>query len=120
MITELLSLQNQIRIFHWQTDSYAQHMAFDRTYEALDDHIDKFVEVFSGKYGRVETDGGFTIKLENIGSNEMVLEFVDKNIDYLTVDLPKMLNIQNDVDLLNIVADLIGALNQLKYLLTLN
>ena len=118
MITELLILQNQIRVYHWQTDSYAQHIAFDRTYEALDDQIDKFVEVFSGKYGKVVDKNGFTIKLESI-NDEAIVPFVDKNITYLTTILPKSFK-ETDTDLQNIRDEMLATLHQLKYLLTLN
>lgn len=117
MIIELLTLQNQIRVFHWQTNSYAQHIAFDRTYEALDDHIDKYVEVFSGKYGKVTPKEGFVLKLDTIGSNEAIIEFVNRNIDILTI--PKTLKLE-DTDLLNIRDEILATLNQLKYLLTLD
>jgi len=43
-ITGLLTLQNQLRIFHWQTTVYSEHTAFGTAYEALDDLIDSFIE----------------------------------------------------------------------------
>lgn len=94
-------------------------MAFDRTYEALDDHIDKFVEVFSGKYGKVVEKSGFDVKLTSIGSEESIVEFVDKNITYLTTELPKSFK-PEDTDLQNIRDEILATLNQLKYLLTLS
>ena len=32
MITELISLQNQVRILHWQTKSFAEHKALGKCY----------------------------------------------------------------------------------------
>lgn len=118
MLTELLTIQNQIKLWHWQTKSFSVHMATNTTYEALDDQIDKFVEVFSGKYGHVFNKGGFTVKLENLEGASSIMSFVDKNIAYLTTELPKTYK-ETDVDLSNINADMIGTLNQLKYLLSL-
>ena len=39
MITELITLQNQLRIFHWQTTSFAQHEALGKTYEIGRAHV---------------------------------------------------------------------------------
>ena len=54
MIINLLTLLNQLKIYHWKTKSYAQHNAFGDVYETLDELIDTYVEVFIGKYGGIE------------------------------------------------------------------
>ena len=41
LITKLLTLHNQLKVYHWQTDSYAQHQAFGGTYDALSPLIDE-------------------------------------------------------------------------------
>ena len=51
-VIELLQIQNQLKIFHWQTKSYARHNAFGSTYDEMSDLIDSFVETHMGKYGR--------------------------------------------------------------------
>ena len=117
MITELLKLQSQLRIFHWQTESYAQHNAFGQTYEALDDLIDTFIEVFSGKYGKIKSNEGFSLTLENLSDNP--IEFIDNNISYLLSELPSKLDKEKDTDLLNIKDEMLACLNKLKYLLSL-
>ena len=43
----------QIKLLHWQTKSYARHKAYDDIYHSLGDLVDKFVEMYMGKYGRV-------------------------------------------------------------------
>ena len=53
IILNLLKLITQLRIFHWQTESYAQHKAFGNAYESLSDLLDRLVEVHQGKYGRI-------------------------------------------------------------------
>ena len=117
LITPFLKIQNQIRIFHWQTTSYSQHKAFGKAYERFDELIDQFVETFMGKYGRSKASTHYTIELENYSDNFLIA--IDEYIGYL-------LNITNDVDpindsdLLNIRDEMFGELNRLKYLLTLN
>jgi DNA-binding ferritin-like protein len=119
LVTSLLTIHNQLKIYHWQTKgkgSYAQHQALGGAYDAFTESIDEFVEVFMGKYGRVQ--GPFQIELSNYeGKN--VEAFVNKSVDYLINDLPKELDAKKDTDLLNIRDEMLGELNKLKYLLTL-
>lgn len=118
IVTNLLTLQNQLKIHHWQTKSFAEHEALGKTYETFDGLIDEFIEVLMGKYGRVQSKGGFTLELKNY--NELsTLEFVDKYIEYLSDEVPKNLD-EKDTDLLNLRDEMIAALNKLKYLLTLS
>ena len=117
LITPFLKIQNQIRIFHWQTTSYAQHKAFNKAYESLDELIDQFVEVFMGKYGRAKAATHYTIELENYNDN--FLAAIDDYIAYL-IDITNDVDPVKDTDLLNIRDEMLGELNRLKYLLTLN
>ena len=65
IVTKLLSYQNQVKILHWQTTSYAEHKTLDGLYGDLSGHIDEFVEIFMGKYGRVLAQNTFNLILEN-------------------------------------------------------
>jgi len=116
MITELITLQNQIRIFHWQTTSFAQHEALGKTYEKLSDLIDEYVETFMGSYGKVKLEKNVTVTLVDLSDN--IESTVDKYIDYLQNSLTKDLS-EKDTDLMNIRDEMLGELNKLKYLLTL-
>jgi len=116
-ITKLLTLQNQLRIFHWQTESLAEHKAFGKTYEELDELIDTFIEEFQGEYARIVSKDKFVIELSNLEDLE-ISKFVEDNINYLSNELPKGLKPTN-TNLLNVRDEMLGALQKLKYLLTL-
>ena len=118
MIAELLGLLNQTRVFHWQTRSHAEHIALGGLYDKLDDLVDSFVETYSGKYGSVEqaADGGFKCVSFNYVDNKDVIGFCDFAVGYLTSTLSKQVK-PECTDLLNIIADMIGAFNHTKYLL---
>jgi hypothetical protein len=47
------------------------------------------------------------------------MSFLDEILVYLTQDIPTMLDKQKDTDLLNIRDEMLGAINQTKYLLRL-
>jgi hypothetical protein len=117
MITNFLKLQDQLRIYHWQTKSYAEHEAFGKTYEGLNDLIDEFIEIFMGKNGRIVSKNDFEITLKNYGEGN-VSNFIDDQIKFLSEELPTKIS-ESDTDLLNIRDEMVGLLNKLKYLLTL-
>jgi len=116
IIEPLLKLQNQLKVFHWQTNSFAAHKALGETYDSFNTLIDDFVEIYIGKYGRQinETVINFqiTFDMSNLDG------FIDSSIQYL-VALTSDFNENTDTDLLNIRDEMLGALNKLKYLLTL-
>lgn len=117
MIINLLTLLNQLKIYHWQTKSYAQHKAFGDAYDSLDELVDAFVEVFIGKYGSIENTDGYNVKLSDY-SEKSVITFIDKMIEFCNVDMIRPLK-DSDTDLLNIRDEMLATLNKLKYLLTL-
>jgi len=118
IVTNLLTLHNQLKIHHWQTKSYAEHQVLGRAYDEFSGLIDEFVEVFMGKYGRIESSNGFKIELENY-KDISPTDFADKYVDYLVNELPKSLE-KSDTDLFNIRDEMLAQLNKLKYLLTLS
>lgn len=114
----LMHVRDQVKIYHWQTMSFARHKATDDLVSSLDESIDDFAETYMGKYGRPH----FTPK----NSKFQVYDATDKKghiileecINWLTNDLPKRLK-KTDTDLLNIRDEIVGKLNKARYLFTL-
>lgn len=118
LITKFLTLHNQLKVYHWQTDSYAQHQAFGGAYDAFGGYIDQFVEEFMGKYSRIMNKDGFKAESSNITDKDPE-KFIEEYITFLVTELPKGLK-PEDTNLLNIRDEMLGELQKLKYLLTLN
>jgi DNA-binding ferritin-like protein len=115
VITPLIQFQQQLRIFHWQTDSFSQHKAFGKAYESLDELIDSFLEKFMGTFGRSKPTTTFVLELKPLSQNNVDIS-IQLFIDYLK----RMDNeISNNSDLLNIRDEILGEIHQLKYLLSL-
>jgi DNA-binding ferritin-like protein len=113
----LLSLQMQMKINHWQTKGLARHKAFGKFYDSLSDLIDTFVESAMGKYGRFVLDEeSKTIQLSNLSEIEMkgLINTVRESLVMMSEQLDP-----SDTDLLNIRDEMLGELNKLSYLLTL-
>ena len=114
IVMQLVQMEQQMRIFHWQTKSFARHSAFGGIYSALGELIDSFAEAWMGKNGRVRVTG--PIELQDIGAN--VDELVDGYINTL-ISITDQLDPVKDTDLLNIRDEILAQFNKLKYLLTL-
>jgi hypothetical protein len=115
IVTSMLYIRNQIKLYHWQTHSFARHKATDDLVTSLDTNIDKFVEVFMGKYGRPRV--ARTIPLRNFTEVE-AKKFVERQVVYLTKVLPKKIS-PGDSELLNIRDEILADINQVLYLFTL-
>jgi DNA-binding ferritin-like protein len=118
IIINLLAMENQMRIFHWQTMSFAEHKAFGDIYENLEDLIDNFVEVCMAKHGRPDFGGEFSIPLFDYKSIN-VDQYINSMIEFL-VSLDNIYQGPLDSDILNIRDEMLAETNRLKYLLTLN
>jgi hypothetical protein len=115
--TTLLQMQHQYKILHWQTTSFSQHKSFDEIVSSLMENTDEFIETYMGKYGRVIAAGTFNITLANYKDADFLV-LTNNYIGFL-ISLNDMLDKVKDSDLLNIRDEILGSLNQLKYLLTL-
>lgn len=115
IVSTMLAIRNQVKVYHWQTGSFARHKATDDLVASLDTNIDTFVEVYMGKYGRPMVTG--TIKLGNF-SESAAKAFVAKQTEYLTKTLPRQLS-PEDTDLMNIRDEILADLHKTLYLFTL-
>ena len=115
IVTHLLTIRNQIKLYHWQTKRFARHTATDALTTALDTNIDAFVESYMGRYGRPKVSG--SIKLHNF-SESAAKAFVAKETKYLERVLPTKIR-KSDTDLLNLRDTILGDLNKVLYLFTL-
>jgi len=115
----MMTLRNQVKLYHWQTMSFPRHKATDELVEKLDANIDQFVEVYIGKYGRPKLSGkNSSIRLRNHTDKEAVA-LLREAIAWLTTDLNKYLK-KGDTDLFNIRDTIVADLNQTLYLFTFN
>ena len=118
MIHFFSQMREQLKLYHWQTSSYARHKATDDVLKALDEHTDMFVEIYMGKYGRPRmTAATGTVTVKNM-SEKTAVKFVRECIAHLQGPLTRALK-GTDTDLTNIRDEMVGNLNQLLYLFTI-
>lgn len=113
IILRMLQVQNQVKIYHFQTLSYARHLASDRLFTSLVNNIDRFAEVFQ-HMKRIKLKTSSFLPLYNLSDKEMFDYLTDFAI-WLESDLPKLLS-RKSVDLLNIRDEILADVNQTLYL----
>lgn len=118
IIKMFFHMQLNIKLYHWQTKVYARHKATDELLSDLSDLIDKFIEVYMGRYKRPEFDGGFSIEIQEL-TDETAKKVIEEYIKAMKTRVPKYLKKESDTDLLNIRDEMLGVLNKTLYLFTL-
>jgi len=117
MIDKLLGLQNQLRMYHWQTTSFSEHKALGKAYDTLDELIDTFVETWMGIHGKVSVAGGIRMTLLDYTSDGPDKLLAQATEFFTSGELGSALN--GNTDLANIRDEMLGTVNRTKYLLTL-
>ena len=108
---------NFVQASHWQTRSYAEHEALGEHYTKFNELNDRFVETYQGDKARITFNSEFVPNVANYVDPETD-EFanrINKTKDRI-VELSRELD---SIDLLSILEDMLEAVNQLKYHLTL-
>ena len=117
MIIPLLKIQNQIKVFHWQTKSYAEHKALDSFGDSFGTLVDKLIESYIGCCGELKLEIPPTITLKDYSGNPSILNFLNTTYEYL-LNLQKTLSSKSE--LVNILDEMKSEVDQLKYLLRLS
>jgi hypothetical protein len=114
-----IAVRDQIKLYHWQTLSYARHKSSDTLVELISTSMDKFIETIQGKKNtRIIIPINNTITLEN-QTNESIIILLNSFKNWLINNLPMYLN-KNDTDLFNMRDEILGYINQFLYLFTFN
>jgi len=125
IVKTLLEILTTVKIYHWNTLSYAQHKATDQLYEELNENIDTFVEILLGKNDRrigkmTSICRHYDFKSGNDDKEPDYNLFKQQLFKYrrFLTELNRVFSSKNDSDLLNVRDEIIGKLNQFLYLLS--
>lgn len=114
-LPKLLTVHVKLRMHHWNTESYAQHMALGSAYDSLGTLMDDFMETFIGSSSRelLKEVGAISVGLDEDPVAVLTeLEAICRN------DIPKAVP-ETETALLNIRDEILGLAQKTKYLLTL-
>jgi hypothetical protein len=118
IVENFIELLNMVKIYHWNTKSFAQHKATDELHQRLSEHVDKFVEILLGKKEDRLNHLRSKISLVNAKQTHSFRDKIYQYREYL-IGMDKCFDKDRDTDLLNIRDELLGDVNQFLYLLTL-
>ena len=111
LVNFFFTLELNLKIYHWNTNSFPRHKASDELGEKILELTDKFVEIFIGRYKvkpnieRIKIESVFTSDNGNVDLlNQSILFLEDLN------------TIIKDSDLLNIRDEMLGEINKTLYL----
>ena len=106
------TVQLTVKLYHWNTTSFSRHKATDGLLDSLASGIDKYIEVFIGKYKVKPLIENIKIKSEYLSDSGIIrlLELFQNYLEKLTI---------GDVSLLNIRDEILGHVNQTLYLFNL-
>ena len=95
-VMRLLHSRTDAQLMHWQTTSFAEHMALGDYYDDIGDLVDNYVESYQGIYGILE---GFTGGYTPPGSDCLSeMEDLGNAVANMRDDLPDDSELQNIVD----------------------
>lgn len=94
---KLFEIEVVAHIAHWQTTSYAKHMALNSLYEDIVDLRDRFIESYQGKYGIISNYSQITIK-EGVDMISYIKECIKQIEEYrLTLTDGYLQQISDDI-----------------------
>lgn len=117
-------LQNtaQIKLFHWQSHFAGQHKYLDKFFDTLLDLGDTLAETIMGKYGRpVLNKSQLCLDLSNFENPEKgdLKEFMNGLYKCYAIDCKALLDENSDSELINIIDEIVAAVDQYTHLVSL-
>lgn len=117
-IKTILNFQNELRLHHWGTKSYAAHIALGTAYTGIDALLDTFAETYMGTFGKEELREINELNL-NGPHKTTAMQVLSSFEEFLIKELPNEIG-ADQTALLNIKDEMIALVQQTKYLLTLS
>lgn len=112
IVAFLFQLQVSTKMFHWQTRSYAAHVASGDLYDEIVRLTDEIIEEYMGTYGRPRMPSSSGILVPNMTTSSMKT-LLKQGMQYLSTRMP------SDTHILNLRDELLGVMAKVLYLLTL-
>lgn len=117
IVETLLGIQTLVKIYHFQTLSYARHKASDKLFASLTEKIDQFMEVLQGAWKvRIKMSPKASIPMLNT-DDQMIVSIIEEFSSWLIDRMPNILRPQ-DTELLNIRDEILSTVSQTLYLFT--
>lgn len=117
---KMVLFRTQVKLYHFQTNSYSGHKASDNLIEKFDLLSDKFWEGYQGSRNkRIKlNESNSKITLYNIGSEKEVKKLCENMKYVLTNEMNQFIRPSKDSDLFNIRDEILAEINTFLYLIS--
>jgi Family of unknown function (DUF5856) len=118
LVSFLLCMSDELRLYHWRTRSHARHKATCQALSELSGLVDSLVETFMGRYERPSYRRGFVELSVRELTDETAEEAARAYCRWLKSTFPHLVK-EHDTDLLNLRDEVLASLHRLLYQFTL-
>lgn len=108
-ISKLLFSRNQAHVYHWQTKSYAKHIALETYYNNIVDLIDSIVETHQGVNDIIKM---FSNNDKYGYGEETIIPYFEELLTYITTNRNC---VSTDSDMQNIVDEIVSLIKNTLY-----
>lgn len=114
-VSKLLQLRTDIKMFHWQTKSFAYHKVSDELLGSIDDLTDKLIEAVSGvTNSKPQVNLGTSISINNLSSKDDFIKKLIQASDFLR----RPSELVTYTEIANIRDEILGSIDKALYLLS--
>ena len=114
---KLLAARDQAHVFHWQTQSFAQHEAFGKFYEEFLGNVDELIEVMMGIKERPNF-GEASITINNY-SDGNIAKFFENLYEVINSEIKLVIDPMHE-EVYDLARVITAQIDKLKYLLSLS
>ena len=118
IMRRFLEILNAVRVYHWSTISYTQHVTTNQLYTKLEKNIDRFMEVMEGKERQLVDQISSQINLYVFHTSTELQNSLFEFREFL-VSLNRIFDDKQDADIFAIRDDMLADISQHLYLLTM-
>lgn len=95
LISKIFTTRNLLHFQHWNTTSYASHIALNELYDEIVDDIDEIVETYQGKFGLISnlTTESANLPIDIINRVKEESSWVESNKEMISKGDPSINNL---------------------------
>lgn len=94
-VSTLLHSATNAHFMHFQAESYAEHKALQKYYEAIPDLVDDFTEAYQGCYDKIKS---YPDEFHLAKNPQKYLKSLSEFVEEIRKELPKDTQLQNIID----------------------
>jgi DNA-binding ferritin-like protein len=116
LLETFFTMLHQVKLYHWATMDYGIHKALDDLHESLSGHVDKFVEVYIGRFKKQPLPASLSVSVKVQADVQKLEKYLESLRDTLRA-VGK--TVAKESQLLNILDEMLGDVDQTLYLIHL-